>query len=374
METGGVQKVLLNILNNLNREKFQITLLLNLYQGKLLRDIPKDIQVHYIGRGKEFMSSFLPVQKMQLVLRWFKLKFYNKYPSLLYKKQGLYDQDVEIAFFHYNYDEVLNSPNKESMKIGWMHGDIKNITILGDKKEFVSRFLEFDKMIYVSYQTLASAESFNPGVINNAKVIYNPIEVEEIIAKSLEKGEIEISSSKKDNITSFISIGRVNPGKGYQLLLEVHKKLIDNGLFHKIYVIGEGYLRPELEKRIKEYKVENTFIFLGEYENPYPYVKQSDYFVLPSFSEAYPLVIAESLILEKPIITTDVGGISEMMIDGENGIFVQSKDEQGLYNAMKFLLENEENAKKFMENNKKCKNYFNPDKIYREIEIILSKK
>ncbi len=371
METGGVQKVLLSILENLNRDKFEISLLLNLYQGQMLKYVPKDVNIQYVGKGKEFMNKNPFIQKIQLLLRKFKLKFYNKFPQKLYKKLKLNDQDIEIAFFHYNYKEVLNSPNKKSKKIGWMHGDIKNIDISGDKKEFVSCFLDFYKMVYVSKQTLESAKSFNPDVEKNAKVIYNPIDVKEIIEKSSQKIQDSISSNKIDHIKSFISIGRIKPGKGYQILLEVHKKLIENRFYHKIYIIGEGDLRTELENKISEYKIEQTFIFLGARENPYPYVKEVDYFVLPSFSEAYPLVIAESLILQKPVITTDVGGIREMMTDGENGIFVQSKNEEELYDAMKSFIEDEEKTKVFAENNNKYTEYFNPEKIYKEIESVL---
>ena len=368
METGGVQKVLLNILHNLDRSKFEIYLLLNLYQGKLLADIPKDIKVGYIGKGREFMSKNPFIKKIQLIIRRAKLTIMNKFPYLLYNKLGINHQDVEIAFVHYNFLEILNSPNKKSKKIGWMHGDIRNIDIRGNKEKFVSCFLKFDKMVYVSKQTLESAKTINNEVLVNAEVIHNPLNVEEIIAKSSEEIKNTISSSKTDHIKSFISIGRIHPGKGYQLLLEVHKKLIEEGFYHKIYIIGEGYFRTELENKIKEYKLNQTFIFLGEKENPYPYIKKTDYFVLPSFSEAYPLVIAESLILQKPIITTEVGGIREMMTD-QNGLFVQSKNEEELYNAMKLFIKND--MQLFAENNKKCRELFNPYKIYRKIENFL---
>jgi glycosyltransferase involved in cell wall biosynthesis len=373
METGGVQKVLLNILNNLDKNKFDITLLLNLYQGELLKDIPKSITVKYIGKGKELMNKNSLLKKIQLIIRAGTLKFYNKFPQLLYKKLKLYDQQVEIGFFHYNYDDVLNSPNRKSKKIGWMHGDIKNITINGNKKNFVAKFLKFNTMVYVSQQTMESAKSFNENIVKNAKIIYNPIDVDDITAKSEQKINIKISSSKNDSIKSFISIGRIKPGKGYQFLIEAHKKLINDGIYHKIYIIGNGEYKDELVKKVVEYNIEESFIFLGEYNNPYPLIKEADYFILPSLSEAYPLVIAESLILEKPIITTDVGGIREMMVDQENGIFIPSKNEQALYEAMKTMISDPKKGKFFVENNKKFKEIFSPVTIYKEIEKLFTK-
>lgn len=373
METGGVQKVLLNILNNLDKNKFDITLLLNLYQGELLKDIPKFITVQYIGKGKEFMNKNFFLKKIQLIIRSGTLKFYNKFPQLLYKKLKLYDQQVEIGFFHYNYDDVLNSPNQKSKKIGWMHGDIKNITINGNKKNFIAKFLKFNTMVYVSQQTMESAKSFNENIVKNAKIIYNPIDVDDIIAKSEQKINIKISSSKNDPIKSFISVGRIKPGKGYQFLIDAHKKLINDGIYHKIYIIGNGEYKAELVKKVIEYNIEESFIFLGEYKNPYPLIKEADYFILPSLSEAYPLVIAESLILEKPIITTDVGGIREMMVDQENGIFIPSKNEQALYEAMKTMITDPKKGKFFVENNKKFKEIFSPVAIYKEIEKLFTK-
>lgn len=373
METGGVQKVLLNIFNNLDKNKFDITLLLNLYQGELLKDIPKFITVQYIGKGKEFMNKNFFLKKIQLIIRSGTLKFYNKFPQLLYKKLKLYDQQVEIGFFHYNYDDVLNSPNQKSKKIGWMHGDIKNITINGNKKNFIAKFLKFNTMVYVSQQTMESAKSFNENIVKNAKIIYNPIDVDDIIAKSEQKINIKISSSKNDSIKSFISVGRIKPGKGYQFLIDAHKKLINDGIYHKIYIIGNGEYKAELVKKVIEYNIEESFIFLGEYKNPYPLIKEADYFILPSLSEAYPLVIAESLILEKPIITTDVGGIREMMVDQENGIFIPSKNEQALYEAMKTMITDPKKGKFFVENNKKFKEIFSPVAIYKEIEKLFTK-
>lgn len=373
METGGVQKVLLNILNHLDKNIFDVTLLLNLYQGELIKEIPESIKVQYIGKGREFINSNSFIKKFQLITRAAKLKLYSKFPRLLYKNLKLYDQDVEVAFFHYNYDDVLNSPNLKSKKIGWMHGDIKNITINGNKEKFVAKFLRFNTMVYVSQQTMESAKSFIDQIAANAKIIYNPIEVDDIIAKSKLKPTIKISSHKNDSIQSFISVGRIKPGKGYQLLIEAHKKLIDDGLYHKIYIVGEGEYKEELLKKVKEYRIEETFIFLGEYSNPYPLIKEADYFILPSFSEAYPLVIAESLILEKPIITTDVGGIREMMVDQENGIFIPSNNEQALYEAMKTLLYDPKKVQFFIKNNKNCKEIFSPVPIYKEIEKLLTK-
>ncbi|TWP24887.1 glycosyltransferase [Apibacter muscae] len=375
METGGVQKVLLNILNNLNKNKFEITLLLNLYQGELLEDIPKDINVCYIGKGKNFLSKFYLIRLIQLVFRRFKLIFYNIFPLLLYKKFRIENLDFEIAFLHYNFNEVLKSPIKNSKKIGWVHGDIRNTGFSDNYNiKIIEQINSFDKCIFVSNQTKNIIEDHYRIKVKYPQIIYNPIDVSSILLKSKESilDLDRLIYDKNNNIKTFISIGRLTVGKGYHILLDVHKDLISNGFFHKIYIVGEGNYKNKIEEFIDKYNLRNTFILLGGKHNPYPFIKQADFFVSPSFSEAYPLALAESLILEKPIIITDVGGVKEMM-SNDNGIIVESRNKVELYDAMKLFLTDHLKVSDFASNNKKFKEYFNPTKIYSEIENLFIK-
>ena len=117
LEMGGVQRVILDLLRNLPKDKFDITLMLNLYQGELVSEIPKDIKLITLAKGKEYFSKNKIINSLQLILRRIKLKFYAIFPSIIYPEK----YDLEIAPSYTEFEMVLNSPNKNSRKIGWFH-------------------------------------------------------------------------------------------------------------------------------------------------------------------------------------------------------------------------------------------------------------
>ncbi|MCB4236004.1 glycosyltransferase [Kaistella anthropi] len=113
------------------------------------------------------------------------------------------------------------------------------------------------------------------------------------------------------------------------------------------------------------------FSFLGNKMNPYPYLKKADFFIMPSESEAWPLVLAEALILQKPIIATDTGDVSTMLDDGKTGILI-NYDVGEMYNAMKEFLTNEILVSETKENLKSIEGKFDNDRIYSEVETIIT--
>lgn len=104
--------------------------------------------------------------------------------------------------------------------------------------------------------------------------------------------------------------------------------------------------------------------------NPYPYLKNADFFIMPSESEAWPLVIAEALILQKPIIATKVGDVETMIKDRKTGYLIDYKTDE-IYAAMKELLTNKSLILELKQNLKTIEKEFNNQKIFDEIEEIL---
>ena len=124
-----------------------------------------------------------------------------------------------------------------------------------------------------------------------------------------------------------------------------------------------------LKKQAKELDVEKTFLLLDTQINPYPYILNSDYFVLPSESESYPLTIGEVMGLGIPVVSTNVGGIPEMINDRIDG-FLVNPDEKSIYEGMKtFLTQGEiiENIKKNLETSVEK---FDNQKIYDEVSSV----
>lgn len=146
----------------------------------------------------------------------------------------------------------------------------------------------------------------------------------------------------------------------------MHKKLIDKGFKHEFYVIGDGPERPNLEKQIEELNVEKTFHLLGKKENPYPYMRQAQFFCLLSEFEGYGMVIEEAKILNKPIIITDTAA-REAVQNYENSIIVNNTEE-AIYAELKEIIQ--KNKKSFSAKEEKYDN----SKIITRLEKLLEEE
>lgn len=365
LEMGGVPRVIFDLLENLPKDKFDFTLMLNLYQGELTQEIPNGIKVIVIEKGKEYMSKNPFIQKIQLLLRRVKLEIYDWFPSLLYAIKVPDKYDIEIASSYTEFDMVLNSPLKDSRKIAWFHTDVSYDKDENRVKNRIDKMKKFDHVVFCAAHIRNVIEDLYHVTYPNSSVVYNAIHVEDVKAKSE-----EINVNYHDlQYPVFCSVGRLHRRKGYDALIRVHQKLIKEGLMHSIVVLGDGEERDNLLTQIKACQVETTFKLLGTKVNPYPYIKNADYFVLPTRSEAYPLVINEALALEKVIISTNVGGIPEMIDDGKDGILV-NPNEEDIYEGIKRMLQDPAWVEMIKLNTKQAYHKFDADKIYQQVTSI----
>ena len=365
MEMGGVEKVMLSILNNLDKEKFDMTVLLSLNQGELRNEFPHHVRKIYLVDGKEDLSTNPVLQKIQLLQRKWKLEKFRKNPEKIDRKILKNEFDVEIAMTYNDFESVLQSSNKNSKKIGWFHSEIDLPKLQPLVPKILEHFPQFDQMIYCSEKIRNIMHQEHPKLhYPKEEVIINAIPIEEIKQKADEKipdfGEKLV----------FVSVGRLHTRKGYHKLMDAHHQFIKEGFQHSILIIGDGEELPNLLSQQKKLGVEETFTLAGNKMNPYPYIKNADFFILPSESEAWPLVIAEALILKKPIIATKVGDIEMMIDDQKTGYLIDYKTEE-IYAAMKEFITNKtlvEDIKKNLEN---IENQFDNQKIFNQIEEMI---
>ena len=191
------------------------------------------------------------------------------------------------------------------------------------------------------------------------EVIYNYINKENVIKKSKEKLKEEFSK----NTINFVTVTRLVEQKAIDRLIKVHQKLIEENLKHNFYVIGDGPQKGKLQELIKLNKVESTFKLLGKRENPYPYIKNADYFCLLSYFEGYGMVLEEAKILKKPIIITNTAA-REAVIDYEDSIILNN-DEKSIYGGIKRIIDTHKNV-----NTKDKKDYDNKGIIKEIINVI----
>ena len=366
---GGAEKVLVTFLKNLPQNKYEIDLLLNLYSGKYLPEVPDWINVLYLNKGEMITTNRLqdiPVKAFRVIYQ----KLLKQFPNLLYQfilKGKKYD--VEFAAIHGFRDEILNSPLKSSKKLVWIHNDLKKTELYHYTDEEFRKFFGFDKIMVISEKIEQDFNNLTQNLEEKNKIvrIYNPLDTEEIVLKSQEARSKNSNLGTQNSEPTFVSVGTVFPQKGFDRLLKVHKRLLDEGFHHKILILGDGYDFENIKNLQKDLGVTETSTLFGFTDNPYPQIKNADFYILSSRYEGFPTVLFEAITLKKNIIATDVSGVREMLDDGKLGLIIENS-EQGIYDGMKKALQNPEDFKKY---ESELENYKMPFNLENSVQKIM---
>lgn len=361
---GGAEKVLVTLLKNLPEDKYEIDLLLNLYSGKYLTDVPNWVNVMYLNRG-EMITTNRPKDIPKKIYRVVYQNLLKKYPKILYKrklKNKVYD--IEFAAIHGFQDEILNSPLKSSKKLMWIHNDLTQVS--GYTPEKIRHFFLYDKVMVISEKIQQTFLDLAKTEIEKNKIvrIYNPLDTNEILTKS-KKPVLNYQFDR--TVPTLISVGTVFPQKGFDRLLKVHKRLLDEGFRHKVLIVGDGYDFENIKKLKTELGVDDTATMLGFTDNPYPYFKAADFYILSSRYEGFPTVLFEAIALKKNIIATDVSGVAELLENGKLGLITENSEE-GIYLGMKKALANPEYFQMYQEN---LENYEMPFNLKNSVDKIM---
>ncbi|MGL5574650.1 MAG: glycosyltransferase [Sarcina sp.] len=322
-DKGGIEKVTLDIINNLDKDKYDITVKVIWFGGHCQSLVKEHIKVEPFFKKyiKGIMRFFIYAPK-----------------EIVYKTYIKEKYDVEIAAGDGIPSRIVaGSANKNSKKISWIHMDVQErgskLKEFNDIKKARKIYSSFDDIICVSKSCKKSfEEKFG---LNNLKVVYNPINNVEI--KRLANEELDYLQIIPKDIMNFIAVGRIEEQKGFDKLVRVHKRLIEENLMHRIILLGDGSKKVEIEDFIKKNKLENTFKILGFRSNPYKYIKNADIFILSSRDEAYPTVLIESVIIGTPIIATNCCGVEEILEEGSLGMIIGHKKNE-IYEGMKSLI------------------------------------
>ena len=313
-------------------DNYDITIFTIYSNGELEKEISSKVKLQTLCN-----KSFLQLNKFQRKISMpLKVLLFKNYIA---KKQVKGKYDVEIAFLEGPITRIFSYRNKNVKKITWIHNDISKVFGAGFKSK-IKRILDrkiyskYNELIFVSKDNLKKFNEIYPNVDVDRQVIYNYIDKEKVLRKAESGQDIKFD----ENVTNFVTVTRKNKKKAIDRLIKVHKKLIDNGYYHKIYVIGDGPEREKLEDLVKGNNVNETFLLLGKKENPYPYMKNATYFCLLSKFEGYGMVIEEAKILNKPIIITDTAA-REALANYKNSKIIDNTEE-GIYDGLEKAIEN----------------------------------
>ena len=361
---GGAEKVLVDLANKLS-EKYDVTILTIYAKGEFEKKLNSKVKLKTI-----YDFQFNDMTNFNKKLTALKLLLFKKH---FYKKYIKGDYDIEIAFLEGAITRLFGVRNPNTRKIAWIHNDITKV-FGKDLKAKIK--IAIDKKTYGKYQTLVFVSKDNRDKFNeiykdvrdeylqpvHKRVIYNYINPENVIEGAKE----QVKDNLNTDTVSFLTVARLTKQKAIDRIIRVHKRLIDKGFKHNFYVIGDGPERENLEKQIKSAKVEDTFHLLGKKENPYPYMKQADFFCLLSEFEGYGMVIEEAKILGKPIIITDTAA-REAVENYSNSVTVEN-NEKAIYNELKEVIQKKKTS--FSEKQEKYDN----SKIITRLEKLLEEE
>lgn len=331
LSTGGIQKSLINFLNQLDYTKYKVDLVLFEKKGNLLRKIPPEVKVSSIS---EIFN--LNIGKINRKLREFigGEKYFKKlYNNLKSDKK----YDIAIAFDGYvSFTDYYAAFSNSEKKFIWVHSDF----YVRKKYQFKfkllipkikSKYKYFDKIITVSKSAQEGFLKIFP--VFSKKTIYIWNFMDEIIPEKIEERPDIIFDKNEFNI---VSIGALLPVKGYKRLIKVQYKLRKNGFNTKIYIIGEGPEQKKLNREIKKHNLEKHFILLGRKENVFPILKQADLFVSSSYYEGFGVVLLESLASGVHILVPDISGAKDIAnyIAPKNSSLVVKNNIEGLYEGI----------------------------------------
>ena len=364
---GGAEKVLTTIVKNIDKTKFDITVLTVVKTGVYVEEIEKYCTL--ISMLPEYEKLTNPIAKMKYKVDY--KKIYKEDCAKIYKKYVKNVYDVEIAFVEgFVTKLVANSTNKYSKKYAWIHTDMIKNNHADDNysnfKEHKKIYSKFDTIFAVSeYVKEVFAEKFGNEFKKKTKIQYNPVDSQEI-----EKLAQKPINDQYEKQVKFIAIGRFVEAKGFDRLVSSAYKLHKEGYEFEVWILGQGKGKNNIGQYIKENQMQDYFKLKGFQENPYPYIKACDIYVQPSRFEGKAVTVTEAQILNKPIIITNYSTANSQIKDGYDG-YICDMSIKGIAEAIELLYKNKEMRKSFI-NNCKNTNYSNDYELNKLYEIIES--
>lgn len=323
---GGAEKVLLNLVNNMDYSKFDVTVMTLFDHGENRQFIGENVKYKTwcktMIRGNSHFMKLLS-------------------PQMLHKMIIKEHYDVEVSYLEGPCARVISGCRDAGTKlVSWIHIEQhttkKAAKAFRSIKEAKACYSTFDRIISVSKSVENDFKSILQ-VPNAYDVLYNTNESKKIQLKSKESIEDVVFSKQAIKL---IGVGKLLKSKGFDRLLRITKRLIENQYCIHLYILGEGPERKGLEKFIVENDLQDNVTLLGYQLNPYKYIANCDLFVCASHAEGFSTAATEALIVGTPVCTVEVSGMKEMLGDNNEYGIVTNNDDEALFDGIKSLLDN----------------------------------
>ena len=387
LEIGGAERALIGLLNSFDYSQYQVDLFLCRQEGELYSYIPKEVNVLPMNQARYLavpMINLLKNKQWRMLYGRLKAKWLAK--RTVKKQQLKPENQVELTYSHkytYKYLDFINpdveydfaisflTPHyicmtkcRAKKKMAWIHTDYSTIDI--DVETELNMWKPYDYIASISDKCTEAFLSKLPSLENKIIRIDNIITKDMIINQSCEF--IPDDMKRQSNEYILCSIGRFSYAKNFDNVPYICRKILENGIKIKWYLIGFGGDEALIRNKIKEEHMENYVFILGKKTNPYPYIKECDFYVQPSRYEGKAVTVREAQILCKPAIITDFPTAKSQLKDGYDGIIVSMDNEVCAEGIVNFINNNE--LQKKIINNLKKNDYSNSNEINKIYALI----
>ena len=297
LSMGGEERVLLSVLKNLVELNYDVELLITWNHGEnnlFENEIPEKVNYkflfdNYNGKNKlikeiyRIRAKATYLKKVEKIIKENKYDVIIDYSSNLLKYNNLDIKVPVFAWIHFSltFGEKLSADKIEKYKKQYKKYD-KILAICDTMRDEFVEILGMDK--------------------NKVELVYNPIDLE-AIRKKAENIDKKYENYLKQDY--FLQVSRLTEQKQPEHLVDIYYKLKQRGIKDKLYFIGNGEKVELIKQKIKEYKLEDDVILLGQIENPYPFFKNAKLFVHTAKYEGLPTVLLESLAFGTPVVAYD---------------------------------------------------------------------
>jgi glycosyltransferase involved in cell wall biosynthesis len=338
---GGAEKLVVDLLSNYDKSNFDMAAVSfyaksNTILEKKLDDL--GVKVYYLDKHKGPDVSML--FKINKVVREFK-------PDIIHTHR-----------YAIRYTLLAILINKIPLKVHTVH-NIASKEL--DKAGFIIQKIAYN---YFNFVPVAISNIVKKSIIEFYHIEYVPL-----IYNGIDVLKYQVRQKQKENkLIRLIHVGRFSHQKNHNLLIDAFKMVSDKKNNVKLYLVGDGDLRKEIEYRVSRLNLADKVEFLGVRDDIPDLLAKSDIFVMSSDWEGLPLVLLEALAAGIPIVSTDVGGVPDIIKNNINGILVKPNDPVSLSKAIIDLIENRELRKKISETNKIYSLKFDIKKTQQEYE------
>lgn len=326
LNLGGAQKALISALNAIDYSENEVTLYVRKDRLDLLPQVNRNVSNIIINQNhtRYYRKPYAVLLHIKSKINdWLKrsnesndekLKQYIVKKQIEFEKRHYFSEelsyDIAISYIQGYTAKAVAENVKAKRKVMFYHDSTDSLHNL-----HCEIMQHFEKIYCVSKGAQKAVQGFYPQYAEKIECLENYVDTESVRLKAN-----EYVPDFPDNKLILCSCGRITPVKGYDLAVEAADSLKQKGLEFKWYFVGDGVDRPKIESLISEKRLEDHLEITGLQENPYPYIKNCDIYVQPSYEEAHPLSIIEAQILGKVIASTATVGGKSIIRDGENGV------------------------------------------------------